>query len=368
MKVGLITIHNTVSYGASLQTYATCRVLTDMGHQVSIIDYSLQAQNIDMLHKAADKFRKTVYDFLTGFKRIKKERRFGKFRAAYFPPMTRRYDSKAELDADAPDFDVYICGSDQIWNPNHTMYDSAYFLSFAEKKGKTIMSYASSIGEDSLGQKGKAFLVDNLNRFDYISVREDSAKRLLEEELGCHSIEQNADPTLLLTRDEWLSVAEQNYKLPQKYILFFPMAVNPVGEKIATELKHKIGLPVVALSGASKKIPFVDIQIADAGQADFISLIANADTVVTNSFHGAAFSLNFKKQLIMYKHPSRNTRLESLTRLFKCKKLLAQSIEDFRNTDWNTEWSNTASGIDVILERERKRSKDYFIRSIGNVK
>lgn len=366
MRIGFITIHDTTSYGASLQTYATYRVLTEMGYHVSLIDYSLQYMSPNALYRMKNRLKQYIHNIVTGFSLTRKKRKFKVFRNMYYPNATPHYGSRAEIEANAPDFDVYLCGSDQVWNPEHTKFDTVYFLSFVvNKAAKTLMSYASSIGKDILSETEEAFLREHLKCFDYISVREDSAKKLLEEKFGIQNVEQNIDPTFLLTEDEWRKIAKVSYSLPNDYILFIPMAINPTGEQISNEIKVRTGLPVVVLSGRIKKYSFADRQIADADQAEFLSMVLNADIIVTNSFHGAAFALHFQKKLIMYKHPSRNTRLESLSRLLHCENLIVESLDEYKRVHWDSEWARVAGGVDAILEHERAKAIDYFRRSIG---
>ena len=146
-----------------------------------------------------------------------------------------------------------------------------------------------------------------------MGVREDSAIEILASR-GV-SAYQCLDPTLLRTREEWAAQATPADRvLPEKYIFYYPMEVNSLETELLGRMKKQLNLPCVALTDSFRRPPLADYQVTGFGPRQFLSLLGNAAAVFTNSFHGLAFSLIFQKPLVSYRHPTRNSRMESLLR------------------------------------------------------
>lgn len=189
-SINLLTMHYSLNNGAVLQTFATCQVLKQLGHKVVIINF----QDKGRLRKFYGGFRGVFFTI--------KQILFNRFRKEYFAPMTLKMN---EIDANKiPEADVYIVGSDQVWNQNITgQYLLHYFLDFAPVFAKKI-SFASSFGSDEFiaSPDLKCKSIDLLRNFNSISVREESGVTICKS-FGIDAVEV-LDPTLLLDHYELL--------------------------------------------------------------------------------------------------------------------------------------------------------------------
>ena len=243
----------------------------------------------------------------------KKAAMFRGFAESRYPNMTNRMDSPEDLRRASLNKDVYICGSDQIWNPYNVRYDGSWFFDFLPEDSIRV-SYAASVGQDALSEKDENWIAEGLKHFKAIGIREDTGIHLASK-LG-YPATQCLDPTLLLEPDEWLRICRcPEESIPERYIFYYPLQANPVEQRLLSEIKHRYQLPVVSLCSAYKKPDLVDIQIRAFGPEQFLYLLSRSDVVLTNSFHGTVFSLLFQKDLVSFRNLSKNSRMESLFRL-----------------------------------------------------
>lgn len=363
MTVGILTAHCSVNPGASLQAHALCKKVKDMGHEPYLIDYR-PWYFTDLMDERKAGERNTPRNrlklLLLGKRLREKHNKFMAFEEEFYPAKTKRYDLPEELCNEPPQFDAFLCGSDQIWNPGHIHYDGSFFLEFAVSGPGIKASYAASIGQDVLNETDYRFLARHIKNLDFLSVREDSAACLLKSELKCRRVSQNIDPVLLHDVEHWRALAMPACgKLPERYILYYPLQDNPAAEQLLCQIKKDTGLKCVAVISGLRCPRAVDVQIAAYGPREFIDLFDRAEYVLTNSFHGIVFSLLFQKRLFSYRNPVRNSRIESLLRLFGMEGLQADTLEDYFGFDWESIWSRCAE-IPPILRAERIKSEQYL--------
>ena len=221
---------------------------------------------------------------------MKRLEAFKEFNGKYLE-LTRRYSSYEELANDPPIADVYIAGSDQIWRTNlMNGKDPAFYLQFGNKTVRR-MSYAASFGLPHLTD-GMDYLVRTyLSGMDAISVRESSGLEILEK-LGVHG-KLVIDPVFLLTKTEWINLLGLREALVTKpYLLVYDLnRRNMPDEKQAFAQRYakKNGLKIIAVNDI-RETDYADININNAGPAEFVNLIANAQYVLSDSFHATAFS------------------------------------------------------------------------------
>lgn len=297
MKIALITIHHANSYGGTLQALASQKVLSKYG-DVKIIDYKTPAlENTLKLIRMDNSPRSLLRAGKDFFRIIPRRRLIAKFkdfiRVNYkLTPVCRDLE---ELRALSGDFDCVVCGSDQIWNPNITgRLDLNYMLTFSRAKRK--ISFSSSAGSYHYSDEEVIQVRKALSTFDSISVREEDTARKLRSMLGNQQVEHTLDPTLMLNKQEWmqsLKLSSQVSEADDKYILVYTLKKDTLIRETINKIKRVLGLRVVAID----QDPFLGYQsdrhIMDASPVDYISLFANASFVITNSFHGTAFALNF---------------------------------------------------------------------------
>lgn len=298
MKTGLITFHFAHHYGAQLQAYATMRAIQGLGHTCEIIDFRLpHTTRTNELFRRSASVRAAVADAHTALHYSAFKARYDRFNSFVDEQMvlsSRRYTSFEELKNDPPAYDVYVAGSDQIWNPfiyADKQFEPAFLLDFV-KEGRRI-SYAPSLGTPTLPPPYDEQFRHYLSSFDALSAREKRGQDLIRETAG-RDARLVLDPTLLLTGAQWGELA-----LPPRekgpYILCYFVSDPGAAAPYAQALAERTGWPIVQLAGARRKIPGAKELVFDAGPREFLGLFQNAACVCTNSFHGAVFSLQFDR-------------------------------------------------------------------------
>lgn len=293
MKVGIITCHDVFNYGSSLQAYALSHRLEEMGEQVRIIDYKPDYiyRLIDFMEVDSPKWQTTAWRRWAYRLRLLPLRlsllpkyfRYRRFNRKYLPLTKKRYETEQSL-SDLKGFDVFICGSDQIWSSvkNKCGEDGAFFLSFAQNEKK--IAYAASFGAAGISAAGEACVKRNLPGFDAIGVREASGVALLEG-YGISS-RQVVDPVFLPEKRVWEQMARAPKGLPQRYALVYGYDSCTDLDALAAELTD---LLVVSLNSKA---------YGGYGPEEFLYMIQNAHLVVTSSFHAVAFSLIFETPFV----------------------------------------------------------------------
>lgn len=296
MKIALLTIWHEKNYGAELQAYATIKVLQNLGHEVEMIDIRLS----DMGKPSLGGWVSLMIESVSPC-----NRKFNNFWKKYIP-TTKRYKSIEELKKDPPKADVYMVGSDQVWNPEITKsFSNLYFLDFGEDSVKRV-SYASSFG---VSEWRFPELKDNvttlLSRFDFISCREQSGVKLLKDTFGVDSVNV-VDPTLLL--GEYQNFIKQQTKT--KNLVCYPLGYDPELLAQSRELAKQLDMKFVDNFNAKRILGRIVWNRNSIEQ--WITNIANADFVVTRSFHGMLFSIMHHKQFaVIAGKKGRGVRLQN---------------------------------------------------------
>ena len=306
MKIKTITCHDCYNFGASLQAYALQHYLEEQGHDVRIIHYKPDylSHHFRLGYVANPKFDRPIIKQLYllaklpgRLKSFSRKHAFDRFTNKYMH-LTRRYNSYEELKANPPEADLYIAGSDQIWN---TIFrngrDAAFYLDFGKPTSKRI-SYAASFATSDIVSEYRDFVTSELNNFDAISIREKISLPLLNS-LGKEG-SSVCDPVLLLDKGEWSSLLNEN-PLPAKiedfvsepYIVLYLSDHSPNIQNVALNLKEKTGFKIITVGPVTAE--YADSAIKNAGPTDFLHLLERSQFVVSNSFHATVFSILFEK-------------------------------------------------------------------------
>lgn len=293
MKIGLLTYHTSVSYGATLQTYATCKILHELGHEVELIDFRLD-EVPSLLYKIA--FFCKDYNTHRLWKSV-------------YPKRSKYYPDMDSLQNSAMEYDCLMVGSDQTWNPNISRERClAYFLNFGPEKVKRI-SYASSFGiavwPDKY-QKLIPVIKELLGRFDGLSTREETGQRLMENVFGCHA-EVVLDPTLLVNDFSELSGPIRDNGMLNAFIM------NRSREQLkrVIELGRCLGKKPVMTSTIFPYKGFSYRYPPTIGQ--WLRNIGGAEFVVVDSFHALVFCLKYHRQFVVITPDNGlNSRLKNL--------------------------------------------------------
>ncbi|MEJ6951738.1 polysaccharide pyruvyl transferase family protein [Natronospora cellulosivora (SeqCode)] len=334
MRVANLTYHNANNYGAILQAYALQNYLISKDIESEIIDFypNIKENRVSnsLKHKAF-KYLINPKDFII---KKRKQVKFDKFRRNCLNISSDIFYGDKQIKSNPPLYDIYIVGSDQIWNTDISNKSEAYFLHFV-KKGYKI-SYAASIGKDQLNNVEKEYANKYLRHFDAVSVREKQLQRVLKTELSI-SAEHVLDPIFLLGKDEWKKI-EHRSRLPKKYILCYMMEFSDRLVKHTKDMARERDCTPLFISPSHSG--YRGKQLKGLGPCEFLYVFANANYICTNSFHGTAFSLIYKKDFNVIRHSSLNSRISSLLELvglterflngnqYKTKKIKYDGIND----------------------------------------
>ena len=376
-KVGIITILKCNNFGAELQAYATQKKLRLMGYDAEIID---------MLYYKHPDFKKTklsipfvkqtmkekvtefvkfsilnpiIYNIIPLFsKKMRiRNKKFDNFHKEN-TKLSKTYRTIDSLYNKCDDYDAYIVGSDQVWNPGTGMNIEPYFLSFTPK-GKKRISYASSFGVTRIPTQYVDKFKKLLNGLDFISVREEAGVKIVEE-VAQRKAELVLDPTLLLDKEEWKKCSSGYNPNNEGYVLIYEVHPSEKIQQLALDYAQKNNLPVyrVGVRGMFNWETKGITNLVDIGPADFVSLFENADIVFTNSFHGTAFSVNLGKEFytVLSRAGKKNSRMTSLLSILNLDSRIIYQ-EDDKKISYE---KYDVSKVQELLKSEREKSIDYL--------
>ena len=353
-KIGILTFSRANNYGALLQAYALKECINLLGAKAEIINYLCPKIENDYAFfsgkVSAKWFIKKLGKILFLPKIILYNNRFNQFRKKYLADTEEI--SQKNIGNINDIYDIFISGSDQVFNPRITNFDSNYLLSFVRDNAKKY-SYAASLGISEVNEKEKNFLIDNLKTFSAISIREKQGSQIVEELIN-KQVLTHLDPTLLLNKNAWQKVAKHNKK-KEKFILLYLMNRNDRILSFTKKLAEKTGLKVIYISDSLiNRTSFSSICVTPQ---EWLGYFWDAEYVVTNSFHGLAFSINFNKNFFVDLLPPTwpvNSRLENILDLTQLRNRLIDNIGT--NYEAEIDWEK----VNKIIDNERKNAKDYL--------
>ena len=321
-KALLVTIFKVPNYGSVLQAYATQKVLENVGFECKVLNYDHINSAWSVSHGIRKQSIKNKIGRLIGLNpHHRKERKLDKFINKYLH-LTRPYFSIEEIKREESGrYDKYIIGSDQVWNTRFTNGDPVFLLDFVKGEGSDCCAISSSFASKAIDTKYEVAFRKGLNKFKHISVREQNGIEILKT-LGITNASLTLDPTLLPSAEEWNLLLEKKKELPEKYILLYMWCYafepRPLIFDVLRHYQKELGCPILALEGYADCKGQNDLNIIDATDSsisDFLQLFANASLVVTSSFHGTAFALNYGRPLVSIAPGSGDDRQSSLLQL-----------------------------------------------------
>lgn len=358
MKTGILTFHRVYNYGAVLQAYCTQKILDDLGIENEIIDFSMPGQqdftSMYSTRNGVKRFLKTL--LLVPFHHDRKNR-IKKF-DAFISSMRlskRTFRREKELQEAGGDYDIYLAGSDQIWNVTKKAEASdAYFLDFV-REGKTRLSYAASLGdasyEDLLDKK------DFLCQFQNISCREKGGAEILSRITG-RNVPVVLDPTLLVNMDRLLEKTKPYSSEP--YLLYYSLDGFDKRKKhmdILNQLSAKFGLVIKYLT---PEWPWHSNgeDLISAGPEDFLGFIQNAGLVCTNSFHGTALSIRLHTPFYVLER--KNIKDERKRSILNQLGLEERILSDTAEVEGIRNYGVDFDAVNLKLKGLQQRSYDYL--------
>lgn len=354
MEIRTITCHNVYNTGAALQAYALAAYLTDQGHDVQIVDYVPEYLRHYRLWPKVNnpRYDRPVIRLLYKLAKLPghvrsilslRKKRFDRFTKAHLPLTPRHYSSREELQQDPPRADLFIAGSDQIWNsffPNGR--DPSFYLQFAPE-GALRASYAASFAVPRLEEQYREQTARWISQLDHVAVRESSALGILEE-LGIDGGVAVVDPVFLLDRARWDALCPPA-EFDEPYVFVYDFDGNQRLHQIAQELAEARGLKIYTL----QDLGYGHRSFPDTGPIEFVQLIRGAAFVLSNSFHATAFSLIYRRPyLTVDREEGINTRMQDLNRL--------AGLEHRKNADDPIDWED----VHARLSRAIAASKAYL--------
>lgn len=315
MKLGIMTFPNSDSYGATLQMYALYHTVQKLGVQPEIIHYHnsyMKALHHTAAMQGTGRAKRTLRLMAKKLMHCKQERRFRRFErqmALYPKRLISRHEDLLRL---KDRYDGVICGSDQVWNPDITGGDMSYFLDFCGAHTKRI-AYAPSFGIEEFSPAFKAGIRPHLQQFHALSVRETPGRKLVEE-LTEKTVPVVLDPTFLLPQQDWEQLEQPHAAGNGDYILYYRVRRSDSLTNFCLEKAREQGLKVVFIGGNPiKQLKNKQMEYAyDLSPGQLLYLIHHARYVVTNSFHGMAFSIHYKRDFFLELPSVANSRLQQL--------------------------------------------------------
>ncbi|MDO4841098.1 MAG: polysaccharide pyruvyl transferase family protein [Phoenicibacter congonensis] len=358
MRIGLITFHASYNFGSSLQAYAMQETVSKLGHECTVIDFlSRDQKGYGLLSPFHPKRNLRILRKPCAY--LKRRSSFKAFSKSYFRLTEKQYSYKDEtmLTVLQKDFDCFVCGSDQIWNLDCTKgVVEPFFLSFTGNKPR--VAYAPSLAHTEFKQKNfdKEKVARLLADFDFLSMREEETLPLFQP-LVDKPIDVVLDPTLLLDANDYEPIISKP-PVNGDYIFIYLLRKCPDLLKSTIAIARETGKKVVYVSEKNLPIPNSE-NLFGVGPSEFLSLIANADNVMANSFHAAVFSVLFHKPFRIFATDKSSVRIMDLLlnlgieeRCVDC-----EDSSEIAEVDW--------ADVDGRLIGLRKHSFDYLDRAFN---
>lgn len=381
-KIGIFTLNGNFNYGNRFQNYATQRYIEQLGYQAETIKYKM---NLDKINEDKNLFGKIKSHFYSGdiysiakfklnklinLKKIKEKNKLLKYREENFKVFSNKYINETEetLDQSVLEDELkqqelnnsylsFFAGSDQVWNLDNEKAPIFFFMPFIQKEKRN--SIAASFGVNKIQEEFITDYSEGIDGMNRISVREDSGKDIVNKLTGRDSL-VILDPTFLLSTTEWIDIAKDGGYIPkEKYILtYFIGEMTKEYKKTLELIADREKLKIINLNNINEPGYFViapDI---------FLSLVKNAEFIFTDSFHGVAFSIIFKKPFMSVDrvdvHKNMNTRIISVLSKFDLiERHNMKNIDNVMEIDY--------SNADSIIDSNKELTRSFIIDSLRDV-
>lgn len=313
-KIGILTFHRAVNYGAVFQTYAlqrsfekkgvVCEVIDYHNHVIEDYYYSIWKKNASMKRKVKALLEYPLQNM--------RNQGFIKFRECFLKLSEKKYN-RLDVKESNTVYQSFVTGSDQVWNLQCTGKDMSYYLDFVKDRRK--YSYAASFGKADKTDQAYREAAKQIVDFSRVSVREQNGKDIIQSVLQ-KECRVDVDPVFLLEKEEWEKLADTSMVPDKKYLLLYTVDLNERVYNAAKKMSQQFELPLYVITLRNKYIPSTQNcrLIKKCSPEAFLGYILKADKIVTNSFHGTAFSILFNKEFFLVRNANKNTALDN-TRL-----------------------------------------------------
>lgn len=360
MKVGIITYHRAKNLGAMLQSYALQNTVEKYLGDCEIIDYR-NDQLEDSYRIKSTKEIKSIKGKIKNILSKKKNKQFEKVRETFNKEnqkISKEIYNEDNIEKANEKYDLFITGSDQVWNLKLNYHDKNYFLKFV-KDSKKKNSYAASFGVSELQENEKEEIKEELKQFNKISVREKEGKEIVQN-ITNQNCEVVLDPTLLLKKEDWEKIISQKRLVKEKYIFVYIIAYTPSLLKFARKLAREKKCKIICFHNSYQRYKGMK-NLNKVSPQDFLNYVNNAEYIVTSSFHGLCLSIELQKEFYYELDEGKRNNNSRLTTLTSILNLESRRIISGRCNDIN---KINYENVEKILEKEREKSIN-FIKGLG---
>lgn len=365
-KIAIVTLNGYYNYGNRLQNYALENILASFDYNIETLINTTFSEKNEKIDKS------NISVFLKGSLSKKMEMVYLKInkdkilmlnnqRNNKFKEFSREFIKESNIEINingipsglSDYYKYFIAGSDQVWNPNDSVVSELNFLTFAPKEKR--LTYAPSFGVSKIPLEYKENYKKWLSDIDNISVREEAGAKIIKELTGKEATVV-IDPTMLLDKEKWLSIAKEDKNKPNKeYLLtYFLGDISKECKKKIKALKRKYDLEVVNIANINNKKYYV------SGPSEFIDYINSAKIFITDSFHGCVFSLLMETSFIVCdrnghsKSENMSSRIDTFVKKFDLESRKFENIKDYEL------FNNDYEEAKLILEKEREKAWNYL--------
>lgn len=345
-KVLLLTLHSqNNNFGSVLQASSLYNYLEKKGFETTILNYQPYYSNGALSPKLFVKKIIVNTMFLPNF--IRRTKNFNKILKN--EKLTKKYTKIEELQGVEKDYDIVMIGSDQVWNPTYLCgQDSAYYLDFVKEKKK--VSYAASVGTQDLSKEQLEDLRNKIQEFSNVSVREEISAEQLKS-VGREDATYVLDPVFLFDKSYYSKLQEKTNR--EGYVLAYIIHKDPLISEIVDEAAKRLNKKVIQVGGFASKCNY-DEFMRDIGPCEFLDLIDNADFIVTNSFHGLAFSHIYHKQFAAVMPHGNELRLKNIIETAGTEDHVIKCVEDFEKCLIPIDYEKVDERINAMREQSYK--------------
>lgn len=373
MVINVITRHAPTNYGSLLQAIATQRVIMNLGHECRIINYIPKCETgvrmaITQLERKTkwrrNPIKKAIYLMVAEPETLLMERKFLAMRKKYLlmGPCCATTGELKKLYAEKKD-EVFLTGSDQVWGPISTgHYDPTYFLDFVPKSSRKL-AFAASFGKTIFDEQTLKEYRVLLKKYDSLAVRENVAVELLKK--MDISAKQVLDPTLLMDADAWSEYAKP-MKKPEKYVLVYQIHANSDLDHYAVKFAEKAELPLLRVSPLLHQAKRSGKFVYCPDISGFLDLVKNATYLVTDSFHGTAFAINFNTQFVeVLPNTGTSSRNQSILELTGLTDRIVRDLNDFSYIDQEIDFKEANEKISTSRIESIRILEEMLAEQIG---
>ena len=364
MRIGIMTFPNMTSYGAVLQMYGLSYAIRQLGADAEVIHYCnphMKAKKHTGAMRGRSGLTAAARLYASNLLHMRQILGFRNFEKRIPKYPARPTDDPAVLAQIASRYSGIVCGSDQVWNPHITDTDISFFLNFCGQETKRI-SYAPSFGIFTFPEDFVRKIKPELERFSHLSVREPEGAQLLNQLLG-KEIPIVLDPTFLVPQKDWVALEKPHPLTKEPYVLYFPVRKSASLLRFSRELARQRNARLIVVEGNFlRQLRNRDENLRyalDLSPEEWLYLVHHAQCVVTNSFHGAAFAIHYRKDFYLELSSSTNSRLEQLMNLTGLQhRVVGEDCAPwFESIDYDR--------VEALLAPWRRASADYLRQSIG---